>query len=317
MSEKLRVTNIVRWSIIGLFVAGLATVPIWGSQYVAALGVTFLIYIALSQMWNLLAGYSGLMSLGQQSFIGLGGYTLAALSLHHDVPLWAGAFMGGTVSLLFALVISVPLFRTRGVYFAVGTWIVAEALGICFSNWSYVRYGMGLFVQPAYKVPLYQIYYAALLVGLGSVILVYTILRSKLGLGLMAMRDDEEAAQNAGVEAFRCKLYCFLVAAFVTGLAAGVLYVQQIFIQPYKAFSIDWTVRLLFIVIIGGIGTIEGPIIGALILVILQQVFSEWLNVGMLLLGGVCIAVMLVAPRGIAGLIHERLGFELVSLRRE
>jgi branched-chain amino acid transport system permease protein len=176
---------------------------------------------------------------------------------------------------------------------------------------------MGLFVQPAYKVPLYQIYYAALLVGLGSVLLVYAILRSKLGLGLMAMRDDEEAAQTAGVEVFRCKLYCFLIAALVTGLAAGVLYVHQIFIQPYKAFSIDWTVRLLIIVIIGGIGTIEGPIIGALIFVILQQLFSEWFNVGMLLLGVVCVAVMLVAPRGIAGAMIDKFGFEIFPLRRE
>jgi len=176
---------------------------------------------------------------------------------------------------------------------------------------------MGLFVQPAYKTPLNQIYYAALLVGLGSVIVVYAILRSKLGLGLMAMRDDEEAAQNAGVEVFRCKLYCFLIAALITGLAAGVLYIHQIFIQPYKAFSIDWTVRLLFIVIIGGIGTIEGPIIGALIFVVLQQVFSEWLNVGLLLLGAVCIAVMLAAPRGIAGIIHDRSGFDVFPLRRE
>lgn len=309
--------NAIRWSIIVLAVAGLATVPIWGSQYLTALGLMFLLYVALSQMWNLLAGYSGLMSLGQQSFIGLGGYTLAALSVNHGVPLWAGVLMGGAVSLLFALVISLPLFRTRGVYYAVGTWIIAEALGICFSNWSYVRYGMGLFIQPAYKVPLYQIYYAALVVGLGSVILVYAILRSKLGLGLMAMRDDEEAAQITGVEVFRCKLYCFLIAALVTGLAAGVLYVQQIFIQPYKAFSIDWTVKLLFIVIIGGIGTIEGPIIGALIFVILQQIFSEWLKVGLLLLGGVCIAVMLVAPRGIAGALQERFGFEVFPLRRE
>jgi len=309
--------NTVRWCIIGFCAAGLATVPIWGSQYMTALGVMFLIYVALSQMWNLLAGYSGLMSLGQQTFIGMGGYTLAALSVHYDVPLWVGALMGGAVSFLFALIISFPLFRIKGVYFAVGTWILAEALGICFSNWSYVRYGMGLFVQAAYKAPLYQIYYAALLVGSGSVILVYALLRSKLGLGLMAMRDDEQAAQSAGVEAFRYKLYCFLIAAFVTGLAASVLYMHQIFIQPYKAFSIDWTVRLLFIVIIGGIGTIEGPIIGALIFVILQQVFSEWLNVGLLLMGGVCIGVMLVAPRGIAGLIHERLGFEVFPLRRE
>ena len=305
------------WFITAALIAALGTMPVWGSQYLIALGLMFLVYVALAQMWNLLAGFSGMMSLGQQSFIGLGGYSLAVFSVYHGVPLWLSVFLGGVVSLLFALVISTPLFRMKGVYFAVGTWILAEALGICFSNWSYVRYGMGLFIQPAYKVSLNQIYYAGLLVGTGSVALVYALLRSKLGLGLMAMRDDEEAAQNAGVSVFRCKLFCFLTAALVTGLAAGVLYVHQIFIQPYKAFSIDWTVRLLFIVIIGGIGTIEGPIIGAAIFVILQQLFSDWPGAGMLLLGAVGILVMLLAPKGIVGTLNERFGFEIFSLRRE
>jgi len=120
-----------------------------------------------------------------------------------------------------------------------------------------------------------------------------------------------------GVDVFRSKLYAFLIAAFVTGLTAGLVYVHQIFIQPYKAFSIDWTVRLLFIVIIGGIGTIEGPIVGALIYVALQQIFSEYINVSLLLLGAVAIAVMLAAPKGIMGTLHEHLGFEFLSPRRK
>jgi len=268
-------------------------------------------------MWNLLAGYAGLLSLGQQSFVGLGGYTVAVLSLYHGMPVWACLLAGGGVSALFALLVSIPLFRMKGAYFAVGTWIVAEALGICFSNWSYVSYGTGLFIRSAYQLSLKEIYYLALAMGGGSVALVYAILRSKLGLGLMAIRADERAAEGLGVNLFRSKLYCFLVAAFVTGIAAGVLYLHQIFIQPYKAFGIEWTVRLLFIVIIGGLGTIEGPIVGAGIFVLLQSLFSDFTTISLLLLGTVAIATMLLAPQGIMGTIREKTGFELFSPRRE
>jgi branched-chain amino acid transport system permease protein len=267
-------------------------------------------------MWNLLAGYCGLISLGQQIFIGLGGYTLAVLSVYYGIPLWMGVLSGGAVALLFALLMAVPIFRMQGVYFAVGTWLVAEVLAVGFSNWSYVRYGMGIFIKPAYHLSLTEIYYAALVMGAGSVALVFFILRTRLGLNLMATRDDEGAAETLGVDVFRSKLYAFLIAAFVTGLTAGLIYMHQIFIQPYKAFSIDWTVKLLFIVIIGGIGTIEGPIVGAVIYVALQQIFSEYINVSQLLLGAVAIAVMLAAPKGIMGTLQEHLGFEILSPRR-
>lgn len=292
------------------------TLPLWASRYWILLCLVFFLYLSLAQMWNLLAGYCGLISLGQQIFIGLGGYTLAVLSVYYGLPVWQAILCGGVVALLFALLVAVPIFRTRGVYFAVATWLVAEVLAVAFSNWSYVQYGMGFFIKPAYRLSLTEIYYAALVVGGGSVALVFFILRTKLGLNLMAMRDDEAAAESLGVDVFRTKLYAFLIAAFVTGLTAGLIYVHQIFIQPYKAFSIDWTVKLLFIVIIGGIGTIEGPIVGAVIYVALQQIFSEYVNVSLLLLGAVAIAVMLVAPKGIVGCLHERLGFVFLSSRR-
>jgi branched-chain amino acid transport system permease protein len=162
-----------------------------------------------------------------------------------------------------------------------------------------------------------EIYYGAFVVGVGSVILVYALLRSRLGLGLMAMRDDDAVAETMGVKVFRSKLYCFLIGAFVTGSTAGILYVFQVFIQPYKAFAIDWTVKLVFIVIIGGIGTIEGPIVGALIFVLLSQSLAEYFSVSMLILGAIAIAVILLAPKGIMGSLQERLGFEILSPRRK
>jgi len=300
-----------------LIVVALISLPYWASRYWVLVMLLFSLNLALSQMWNLLAGYSGLISLGQQAFIGLGGYALAVFSIYYGFPIWLSIMIGGLVSVLFALLMSAPIFRMRGVYFAIGTWTVAETLRILFSNWKYVGYGMGLFVKPAYSLSFNTIYFTALGAGIGSVVLVYFILRSKLGLGLMAIRDEETASETLGVDIFRCKLNCFLISAGVTGAVAGVLYLHNIFIQPYSAFGIDWTVRLVFITIIGGIGTIEGPIIGSLLYVFLQQWLSEYPSVSLLILGAIAIGVILVAPKGIMGSIQEKLGFEILSPRRK
>ena len=302
--------------ILGLLFLTLATVPIWGSDYLVLFCLLFCLYLALSQMWNLLAGYSGLISLGQQAFIGLGGYTMAVMTNYYGIPIWASVLLGGLFSALLALIMSLFIFRMKGVYFAIGTWIFAEAMLMWFSNWAYVKYGMGLFVKPSNPPTMTMIYYAAFIVGVGSVALVYALLRSNLGLGLMAMRDDEAVSETMGVEVFRSKLYCFLIAAAITGLAAGVIYVFQVFIQPYKAFAIDWTVILVFITIIGGIGTIEGPVVGAFIYVLLSQILAEYMSVSLFLLGAIAITVILVAPKGIMGTLQEKTGFEILSPRR-
>ena len=306
-----------RLYIILLVLIGLISLPQWASRYWVLVALLFSLNLAASQMWNLLAGYSGLISLGQQSFIGLGGYTLAVFSIYYGLPIWLSILIGGIISVLFALLISGPIFRMRGVYFAIGTWTVAETLRILFSNWKYVGYGMGLFIRPAYSLSFNTIYYSALGAGIVSVALVYFILRSKLGLGLMAIRDDETSSETLGVDIFRAKLTCFLISAGMTGVVAGVFYLHNIFIQPFSAFGIDWTVRLVFITIIGGIGTIEGPIIGSILYVFLHQWLSEYPSVSLLILGVIAIAVILMAPKGIMGTIQEKLGFEFLSPRRK
>ncbi len=311
-----KIMDTVRWPLLGLIVLALATVPVWGSEYILLFCLLFCLYLALSQMWNLLAGYSGLISLGQQSFIGLGGYTVAVFCNYYQVSLWLSILAGGFFSCLLALFMSLFIFRMKGVYFAIGTWIFAETLVIWFGNWPYVKYGMGLFIKPPTPVTMEQIYYAALIAGVGSVVVVYALLRSRVGLGLMAMRDDDAVAETMGVDVFRSKLTCFLLAAFVTGATAGILYTFQVFIQPYRGFAIDWTVKLVFIVIIGGIGTIEGPILGAFLFVLLSQSLAEYFSVSMLILGTIAIIVILVAPKGIMGSLQEKLGFEILSPRR-
>jgi branched-chain amino acid transport system permease protein len=305
-----------RWYVLGFLVLALATAPVWGDDYVVLFCMLFCLYLALGQMWNLLIGYSGLLSLGQQAFIGFSGYTVAVITNYYGVYIWVSVLIGGVLSGLLALFMSLFIFRMRGVYFGIGTWIFAEALLLWFGQWKYVKYAQGLFIQPKHPPSITALYYGALIIGVGAVVLVYGILRSKIGLGLMAMRDDEAVSSTMGVEVFRSKLFCFLIAALVTGLTAGVLYTFQVFIQPYKAFAIDWTVKLVFIVVIGGIGTIEGPIIGAFIFVLLSQWLAEYISVSLLILGAIAIMVILVAPKGIMGTIQERLGFEILSPRR-
>jgi branched-chain amino acid transport system permease protein len=307
----------IRMVIVALLLLALALVPFWASRYVENVFLLVCVYITMASMWNLLAGYSGMVSLGQQMFVGVGGYTLAVLSMYYGVPVFLSILGGGCISLFLALLISSPIFRMKGVYFAIGTWVIAEALGICFSNWGYVRYGMGIFIQPTQRISMSTIYYASAVLCVCSLFLVYTLLRSNLGLALMAIRDDDVASEMMGVNIFRCKLVCFLLSAFITGLSAGVLYLNTVFIQPFEAFGIGWTVNLLFIVIIGGIGTLEGPIIGAVVFVILQQFLSAYVGYNLIILGAVTIAVMFFCPRGIAGTLQHQYGMEIFPMRHD
>ena len=310
-------SNQIRFVVAILILAPLISIPTWASRYVVNVLLLICVHISLASMWNLLAGYSGMVSLGQQMFIGLGGYTLAVLSLYYGIPVFLSVFLGGITSVILAMLISRPIFRMKGVYFAIGTWVIAEALGICFSNWGYVKYGMGLFIQPAYKLSMATLYYAALVISTGSIALVYILLRSNLGLALMAIRDDDVASEAMGVNIFRCKFICFLISAFITGMSAGILYLNTIFIQPFEAFGIGWTVKLLFIVIIGGMGTVEGPIMGAIIYILLQQFLSEYVGYNLIILGTITIGVIFFAPKGIVGTLQEKTGWELFPVRRQ
>jgi len=306
-----------KWYFIGFLVLVLATAPVWGSKYVVFFCLLFCVYLAMSQMWNLLTGFSGLFSLGQPAFIGLSGYTVAVATHHLGLSAWTGLAFAGLFSLLFALFMSLFIFRVRGIYYGIITLIFPESMLLLCSNWEYLRYAQGMFIKPQPPISMTAIYYVALVIGVGAVASVYFILRSNLGLGLMAMRDNEEVANTMGVETFRLKVYCFLISGLVTGLAGGIYYIFMVFIQPHEAFSIGWSVNFIFISIIGGIGTIEGPIVGTLIYVFLKQYLAEYFSVSMIMLGAIAIAVILLAPKGIIGTVQEKIGFRILSPHRE
>ncbi len=316
ISPKNSTAGIIKKIVLIIILALLVTVPVWGGEYLINVMILILLYMALGQMWNLLGGYAGLVSLGQQSFIGLGGYALAMISQVYHLPIPLAFLVAGVVSVLFALVISLPIFKMKGVYFTIGTWIVSECLAVFFSTWAYVNYAQGYNISATYTMSSTVIFYVAFAVGIGTLIVVYAILRSKLGLALMAMRDNESAAEVRGIELYKTKLKCFLISAFVTGIAGAALYLNLAFIQPVAAFGIDWTVSMVFIVIIGGIGTIEGPIIGAVIFVLLRQILYSFPGFSLVLLGIIAIIIIMVAPKGIMGIFNNKLGVEVFSVRR-
>ena len=294
----------------------LVIAPFMGQQYILTQMTLILIYMAMGQMWNLMAGYAGLLSLGLQAFIGIGGYSLTILSINFGVNIFVAVFMGAILATLIGLIVSPTLFKMSGIYFAIGSWVIAEALIILFSNWSFVGYAKDWGINTVYRLTGTQLYYTALILGLGSVVIVFFLLKSRTGLALMAMRDSSSAAETLGVELYKTKLRCYLIACFVTGLAGGVMYMQQGFIKPSSGFSINWTIAMTFIVIIGGIGTMDGPIIGAIIYVLLTQFLYNLPGMSMIILGVIAIAVILIAPKGIMGTVYEKKGYEMLSPRR-
>jgi branched-chain amino acid transport system permease protein len=269
----------------------------------------FSIYLAIANMWNLLAGYSGLISLCQPAFIGLSGYTMVILTWV-GIPYYLGIIAGAIVAAAFAMLISIPVFRLRGIYFAIGTLVVPEALRIVFFLWRPVGGelaggGAGYMLKGTGGVTTTEIYWLALVIGVASVLVMRIILRSRLGLGLAAIRDNDRTAASSGVDVFRLKLYSFVIGALVTGIAGAIFYIYQGYIEPASAFNIRWTMILMLATVIGGVSTEEGPIVGTVIVVFLHFLLAKQGALSLLIQGVVLVGIMLLAPQGIMGFIRK------------
>lgn len=269
----------------------------------------FFIYLTLANMWNLLAGYCGLICLCQPAFIGLGGYTLAIFAWL-GLPFYSGVIAGALVSTVFAVLISIPVFRLSGIYFAIGTIVLPEILRILFLMWrpvGGVMYGKGAGypVKGATAISASEIYWLALIIGIGSILVMRYILRSNLGLALATIRDNESTAASSGINVFKLKLYSFVISAFVTGLAGAAFYISQGFIEPTSAFSVQWTMTLMLATVIGGISIENGPIVGSVVVVILHFLLARYSGFSMLIQGIILIFIMLVAPNGILGALRK------------
>ncbi len=271
----------------------------------------FSIYLAIANIWNLHCGYSGLITLCLPAFIGLGGYTMI-IGTWVGLPIPLGIIAGAIVAAIFALLISIPVFRLRGIYFAIGTLVVPEALKYVFLLWRPVGGalaggGAGYVLKGAAEFSTTEIYWLALSIGIVSFLLMRVILRTKLGLGLAAIRDNDSSAASSGIDVFRLKLYSFVIGAVVAGLAGAIFYIHQAYIEPLSAFSIRWTMVAILGAVVGGLRTEEGPIFGTIIVVFLHFTLARYAGYSLIIQGVILVGVMLAAPEGIVGFIRKRL----------
>jgi branched-chain amino acid transport system permease protein len=301
----------------------LISAPWWaGRAEMRLLGELFL-YLALASLWNLMAGYAGLVSVGQQAFVGFGGYTLFALTMFGGLHPFAAIALAGVLGALVSVPVAVLIFRLRGAYFAIGTWVIAEVFRLAFAQVSALGGGSGSSLPMAIVKSLASkrdmreslSYWLALGAAVLVVTCVYLFLRSRQGLALTAIRDNELAAKSLGIDIWRTKFTVYVVTSALTAMIGALIFLQKLRISPDAAFSVnDWTAFVIFIVVIGGIGTIEGPIIGTLVFFALRETLADLGTIYLIVLGIVAIVVMLKAPKGIWGLIRTRFDLQLFPL---
>ena len=302
----------------------LAAAPAWGDRQDLRLLAEIFSYVALASLWNLLAGYAGLVSVGQQAYVGLGAYVLFALTMLAGVPPLIAIALAGVVGAIVSVPVAALIFRLRGHYFAIGTWVVAEVFRLLASQVSALGGGSGISLPSdiirsigSLREREFIIYWLALAILVAVLAAIFALLRSRYGLALTAIRDNELAARSNGVDVTRVKLVVYVVTAFGTAMLGALIFLQKLRVSPDTAFSVnDWTAFVIFITVIGGIGRLEGPIVGTIVFFLLRQTMAEQGTLYLLMLGAVAIVVMLQAPKGIWGYVADRFGWQLLPLER-
>lgn len=335
VSARTRVATISGIAAIALL-GVLIVLPAFASRSLIQDLFFILTMLTLAQLWNLLAGYSGLVSVGQQAFVGFGAYMLFGATILWGVNPVAALLLSGVFALLLAIPTAFFVFRLSGAYFAIGTWVVAEVVRLSVAQWQAVGGGTGtslprdardmmwgvewigaLFDVRASAARDILAYWLALALAAATIGGIYWFLRTRRGLALAALRDNVEAAKSVGVDAARMKWIVFLVAAFGAGIAGGLIFLQNGRISPDSAFAVtQWTAFVIFIVVIGGIGTLEGPIVGVLVFFFLQELLADYGAVYLIVLGLLGIVIMLFAPTGLWGFFARRTGIALFPTQR-
>jgi len=335
-----------------------ATLP--SSSFTLHLLFSVFVFALLGHAWNLMAGYAGLLSFGQQVFIGLGGFAQALVFYYAATPIWVAWPVSGIVSLLFAWLLclplresgskrrmwigvavavvlwvlyewliavnpaadvfksdyvrrvaillliflgALPLLRLQGAYFAVATWLIAESVSTVFNGWNVAGAGGGM--QLKSDVSPLSLYYVALVLLIVTTAIIWRWMRSTYGLALTAVRDDEEAARSSGIDVSKVKAGVFMFSAVITGLASGLYFMDVVIITPPSAFAISWASYIVFVVVAGGMGTVAGPVIGAVLFIIVDRLLGAVAGQGLLVLGALSIVLMLLLPRGLMGIVHD------------
>jgi branched-chain amino acid transport system permease protein len=277
----------------------------------------FFILVIMATMWNLLAGYAGMVSIGQQGFVGLGAYATLYFAIKGMNPFVAIPF-AIIVCAILAYPITYLLFRLRGGYFAVATWVVADSAMLIILSIALLGGGTGKYLPGLTNLSPTQLnhdtYLATWFVALAVVVATYFILRSRLGLVLSSLRDNETAARSSGAKVTSTRRLIYVIAAAGCGAAGAVLAISQPFVQPTNAFNLNWAAEMLFVTMIGGLGTIEGPILGCVIFFVLQQSLQNLGAWYLIIFGSLAVIIAIWQPRGLWGAIRDNFHFELLPV---
>lgn len=330
-SMKSSATKIV--ALIALI--GLALVPVIGSRAMVQDLFMVLTMLVLALNWNMLAGFAGLVSVGQQAFVGIGAYGMFAAVILWGLDPLIGIVVGGVVAMALSIPVAFFAFRLNGAYFAIGTWVASETVRLLVAQWKALGGGTGTSLPKGTTKDMFGVdvikdliggsssaaadaltYWLALALAAATLLAGYMFLRSRMGLGLQAIRDNAEAAKSVGVDPTRLKALVFVLCAFGTGICGALLFIQITRVTPDAAFSVvDWTAFVIFITVIGGIGTLPGPVVGVIVFYALQRTLADYGTVYLIVLGLIGISVMLFARKGLWGMFSARTGIELLSLR--
>jgi branched-chain amino acid transport system permease protein len=278
---------------------------------------SLLIFLMLAAMWNALAGYAGLVSVGQQAFIGFGAYGTIYLT-QQGVPPYLAMVLAAAASAALAAALSLLVLRLRGGRFAVGTWVVAEVIALLVALDQQLGGGTGISLRGlnvyGRDIRTALTYWLTLGFTVLLLILLFLLLRNRTGVAIQAIRDDEEAAASLGVRVGRLKFILFVLAGFGCGAAGAMTLANTLFIQPQSIFGVQWSAYLIFMVLVGGIGSFEGPILGAILFFLVQYEFADlgaWYLIG---LGLIALSFALFLPRGLWSLVNERLHIRLLPV---
>ena len=280
------------------------------NPYVLHMLIMVLMWVVLGQSWNLLGGYTGQVSFGHAAFFGIGAYT-AGILVKEGAPAaaaWAGLLLGGLTATIAAAVIGWICFRLRGPYFALAVLALAEVLRLTAVNWKALTNGAeGILLIPAFNTKAYY-YWIILGIAVLNFAVIRTVMRSKLGYYFLAIREDQDCAESLGINTTMYKLYSLLISAFFTGVA-GAFYLNYMnFIDPGIVFSIhDISIMVILVTMLGGVATYWGPAVGAVLYILVSEIFRVWLKSGHLVFFGVLIIILIIFfPNGIVGMWNER-----------
>lgn len=297
-----------RGIILAIIAIGLALVPFspFGEKNNLTLMITLFTVASLASSWNILAGFVGRINLGHVAFFGLGSLATRQLWLVYEWPLALAIVLGGVVAALAAVIVGIPALRLKGIYFSVGTLAMAEALRLTVSN---ILFRVSRLPGPmlrSYNDTFASRYYLSLGVLILIVATVFWLRRSKIGLGMMAIREDEEAARSIGINVLQHSMIAFVLSAFFAGLTGSTFaYFHQSY-YPSLTFGPVWTFDAVLVTFIGGIGTLSGPLVGALFFVLIRDILaSNLVNFHLIIFGIIFIFVVLVLPGGFVDVFSQ------------